>query len=304
VSTGILAKEINMIKPISLCVALVLLLSAGFVAAENIPAYAFHLIRYPGASLTGAFGISNNNVVVGVYIDSQGHQHGFTLSEAEGFSAPIDCPNGTTSLVGINSSGIIVGYYVDSSNNSFAFYYSNGVCNNIPGPPGGSQVAAFGINDDNVISGQYLDPSTGQDAGWIWTLNGSSYTVLPSPQIGEPYSAFDTNVHGTTTVQWQDHIFEDASLYNDNTMTYTTANVPGAVNSYIHAINDFGDTVYTWQDSSGSYQGAVQNGGTFTTFTGPGCSDGTFADGINNNHIIVGACDQSSTVGQGFYVKY
>jgi hypothetical protein len=290
-----------MIKSISLSVALLLLLSAGFVAAENIPAYAFHLFSYPGASLTGAFGISNNNVVVGVYIDSQGHQHGFEVTEA-GMFTTIDNPNGTTTLTGINSKGTIVGYYVDSSNNVFAFYYTSydGAFHNIPGPTGAPPTFAWGINDDNVISGEYFDPSTGQDEGFI--LKGTSYTTVLSPSGGGPALAYDTNVNEITTVQWED-AFWDASLYNDSTMKYTTVNVPGAINSYIHSINDFGDTVYSWADSKG-FHGAVQIGGNFTTFDGPGCSDGTYADGINNNHIIVGAWDQSSTVGQGFYVNY
>jgi|HubBroStandDraft_5_1064220.scaffolds.fasta_scaffold03925_4 hypothetical protein len=290
-----------MIKSISLSVALLLLLSAGFVAAENIPAYAFHLFSYPGASSTSAFGISNKNVVVGVYTDSQGQVHGYTLTGKK-FSQ-LDCPDGTATYpVSINSSGIIVGYYIDSSNNSFAFYYSNGVCTNIPGPTGAPPTAAYGINDDNVISGEYFDPGAGQNEGWIWTLNGTGYTIVLSPKSGGPASAFDTNVHGITTVQWEDVISWDASLYNDNTFNYTAANVPGAANSYIHAIDDSGDTVYSWQDSSG-FHGAVQIEGTFTTFNGPGCS-GTYADGINNNHIIVGQCAQSDTVGEGFYVRY
>jgi len=159
-----------------------------------------------------------------------------------------------------------------------------------------------GINDDNVISGEYFDPGAGQNEGWIWTLNGTGYTIVLSPKSGGPASAFDTNVHGITTVQWEDVISWDASLYNDNTFNYTAANVPGAANSYIHAIDDSGDTVYSWQDSSG-FHGAVQIEGTFTTFNGPGCS-GTYADGINNNHIIVGQCAQSDTVGEGFYVRY
>jgi probable HAF family extracellular repeat protein len=289
-----------MIKPMSLCVALLLLLSAGFVAAENIPASDFHLISYPGASSTSAFGISNKNVVVGIYVDSSG-QHGFSVTEAGKFTK-IDNPAGTTTLVGINSKGTIVGYYADSAGITFAFYYSNGVFTNIPDPPGGHNSAAYGINDDGVISGDYLDPSTGMEEGWF-SIGTTGYNTVLNPQNGEPALAFDTNVNAITTVQWYSGSNWEASLYNGT--TYTTENVPGAINSYIHAIDAAGDAVYSWSDALGDFHGAVLSGstGNFTTFDAPPCAQ-TLGDGINDHHVIVGSCTESNGTIVGFYVTY
>ena len=86
---------------------------------------------------------------------------------------------------------------------------------------------------------------------------------------------------------------------------YTTIDVPGATNTYAHGIDSNDDVVFSWQDTSNSFHGALLMNRTFYKFDDPaGCSNGTYGDGINDHKIIVGACDTSSTTGNGFYVIY
>ncbi len=287
-------------KSLNICAAALFLLSSILVsAADRSPAPVFHFIKFPGSVHTTLYGVSNTGFGVGIYYDSNSVQHGYMVSPSGKFTT-IDNPGGTTYLEGINSSGTATGYYIDSSSNYFAFVYSKGVFTNIT-PPGGSQTLAFGINDNGLVTGEYIDPNTGLDEGF--TFDGTNYVTILSPQSGSPALGYDTNVHGISTVQWGDSNGDtESSLFNGT--SYQTVNVPGAVNSYIHDINSAGDIVYSWTDSSGNYHGAARISGKITTFDAPGCSGGTFADGINDHHIIVGACHQAGSNSVGFYVQY
>ena len=272
-----------------------MLFSTSFVFGETMPASRFHVIRYPSASSTCVYGVSNTNVAVGIYFDSSNKRHGFTVT-ASGVFTTIDIPTDAV-LQDINSSGTIVGYYTDASGNYFAFRYANGTFTDI-GPPGSIETLAFGINDDGVISGAYLDPSTGIYEGWIY--NGSTYETLFGPQNAEVVSAHSTNLSGLTSIQWNDASgYVESSIYNGS--IYKTANVPGAVDSEIYAINNAGDASYSWEDSSGNFHAAVLVHGKFTKFDGPGCVY-TYAYGLNDHRVVVGTCEQSGAITSGFYV--
>jgi probable HAF family extracellular repeat protein len=285
-------KSITLIALSPLC----LLTTLALAAPQPAPAIKF--VQVPGATATKLYGVSNNNVGVGFYLDSSNAQHGYEV--ANGKFTTIDNPGGTTYLWGVNSSGTVVGYYVDSQSNYNAFSWSNGVFTPIV-PPGGSQSLAYGINDNGVITGEYLDPSTGLDEGFIF--DGATYTTVLSPISGEPLLAFDTNVNGMTTVFYQaaNGIDLVAAIYNGS--TFTTANVPGATTSYIHEIDAAGDVVYSWADSSGVFHAAARMAGKYTKFNVPGCA-GSYGDGINDHHVIVGTCDLGNGSSKGFYLTY
>jgi hypothetical protein len=78
--------------------------------------------QYPGGSDTQAFGVNDNNQVVGTYVDGAGVEHGFVLTDPMGPVShwkTVDDPNGVGSTVinGINKAGDLVGFYTDSANN-------------------------------------------------------------------------------------------------------------------------------------------------------------------------------------------
>ena len=84
---------------------------------------AFHTIAVPGASSTIAFGVNDNNTVVGTYTDGTGTSattHGFIWRLGGSLTTNVDDPNGigTTFLNGINNEGDIVGFYVDGAGNT------------------------------------------------------------------------------------------------------------------------------------------------------------------------------------------
>jgi hypothetical protein len=84
---------------------------------------AFHKIAVPGASSTAAFGVNDNDTVVGTYTDGTGGSattHGFIWRIGGSLTTHVDDPNGigATTLNGINNEGDIVGFYTDSKGNT------------------------------------------------------------------------------------------------------------------------------------------------------------------------------------------
>jgi hypothetical protein len=82
----------------------------------------FITLAVRGASMTQAFGVNDNDEVVGAYTDGTGSNaqtHGFTWRPGAGFTT-VDDPHGlgTTIINGINDHGDLVGFYTDSAGNT------------------------------------------------------------------------------------------------------------------------------------------------------------------------------------------
>ena len=102
---------------------------AGFYTDANGNVHAFLLNRHgvktldvPGASMTQAFGVNDEDEVVGVYQVGTGSgamMHGFTWAPRIGFRT-VDDPNGvsTTTINGVNDQGELVGFYTDAAGNT------------------------------------------------------------------------------------------------------------------------------------------------------------------------------------------
>jgi len=89
----------------------------------KLPGGAFHAIVVPGATATAAFGVNDNDTVVGTYTDGTGSSattHGFIWRIGGSLTTNVDDPQGigTTTLNGINNEGDIVGFYVDGAGNT------------------------------------------------------------------------------------------------------------------------------------------------------------------------------------------
>jgi hypothetical protein len=108
-----------------------------YVKAPNLGRHGFLLsngvytdIDPPGSMMTVAEGINNSGVIVGVYIDTSGGQHGFVLQGGpNGTYTTVDVPGSIkTEINSIDQSNVIVGYYTDKSNNTHGFI-------GMPNPP-------------------------------------------------------------------------------------------------------------------------------------------------------------------------
>jgi hypothetical protein len=81
----------------------------------------FITINKKGASMTQAFGVNNNDEVVGAYTVGSGDNaksYGFTWTSTHGFTTVND-PHGigTTLVNGVNNKGDLVGFYTDGAGN-------------------------------------------------------------------------------------------------------------------------------------------------------------------------------------------
>lgn len=226
--------------------------------------YTFTSFDVPNAASTRAHGINARGQIVGRYIDSNGHHHGFLLS-ADGTTFTTIDPNITgfsniskIAARGINARGEIVGNFLDSSGMSHGFFRSRGGTYSTIDVPAsfGADTIARGINNVGEVVGDYIV---------FQTVNG----VLNLPvQHGFVRSA--------------------------DGATFTKADYPGALATIPGGINDAGEIVGGYADTpaSGTFllpHGFILHGGVFTTFDSACGTQGSFAHGINEPFAVVGA---------------
>src|SRR5438309_6449503 len=118
----------------------------------------FQTIDFPGAAITGVFGINNQGDMVGNIIDNAGINHGF-LDQGGTFTR-IDVPGAAQTFgFGINDVGEIVGSYVDMQGKQHGYLRTElGLFITID-VPGSTDTRLRGINDRGYITGQFTDGS-------------------------------------------------------------------------------------------------------------------------------------------------
>jgi uncharacterized membrane protein len=120
----------------------------------------------PKAQQTSMYGINNNNVVVGLYIDQKKISHGVRWDGKSKRFTTIDDPKGTmgSECINLNSKGAIVGGYY-TANSLFGFQYRDGEFSDIG--PAGVVSEAWGINDKGEIAG-FVTDSNNVVHGYFW----------------------------------------------------------------------------------------------------------------------------------------
>jgi probable HAF family extracellular repeat protein len=275
-----------------LVVFVVLLSVAAF--AETPLTFTYKTIKVAGAQSTAIYGINNAGVMVGSYADSAGVQHGFSLSG--GKVTTIDDPKGAkTYCFAINKAGSIVGYYVTSKFIGHGFLYAKGKFTDV-GPAGSTGSQAIGVNDHGDINGNFGN-SKGSHG---FLLKNGKYTTQDVPGASGTLGGGINNA-GLMTEEWIDSASNvESSLYNGK--KYTKINIPGEPDSYVSAISNLGDIVYSWE-SAENYGGALRHAGKVYKFHVPK-GDRTFGYGINDHNVIVGAFTDDNGVLSGFSATY
>ena len=167
-------------------VSLVIGLAWSTVAFSQI-SYKYTTFSYPGSTSTTATGINNGGVIVGSYVDSAGHSHGYRY--ANGTFTRIDHAGAeNTYLNGINDYGDIVGNYLTSSGGAGGFKLHGGTfyAVNYPGQP---YAIPMGINKYGEIVGYF-----GNAHGFIYS--GGSYRQYDAPDNSVP----DTILNGVSNL--------------------------------------------------------------------------------------------------------
>jgi len=236
-----------------------LVLSGSAHAATLIP------VTVPGSTSTSVFGINNNNVITGSWIDASSVEHGF-CGPLAGTYATFDYSGNTaigTEPRGINDGDQVVG-----------FGPSDGTGNYIIGPEFeyscGTQTMSTIEEGNTPLDGiaQGLDPK-GLFVGDHWLSNGTTHTRL-----------------GYTG--------RNASWIQDF-QVFGSPRVAG------RGINKSGVIVGYYGDSSGAAHGCILQGGTATRIDFPDVTEfDTYLEGINDKGEITGDWDDGINEPQGF----
>jgi len=155
-----------------------------------------------------------------------------------------------------------------------------------------SSVAPNGISNTGQIVGSFqVDANTNLEhpAGFIYT-NGTVQTYDPSLS-GTVFRGINSSgivVGGTSTGQ--------AFLYDSNSGIQTPFSVPGATYTGALAINDNGQIVGQFTDSTNTAHGYLEFGGQFITVDYP-----SGPDTVNVNTILAGINNEGQVVGWTFY---
>jgi len=270
--------------------------------------FTFTKANVAGAMQTGPSGINNAGVIVGSYVDTNSVSHGYILNGKK--LTTLDDPKamaGTTGPENLNPNGAIsvVGVYNNSSGNTVGFLYKNGKYTDIPGPASAVSSVASGINDTGAIVGDYVD-SNGRTHGFL--LKGRKYTILDEPAAFGTTAASGINNAGWIVVWYVDQQgLVESAVTKDNGNTYTTIDVPLAVDSYASDLDSAGDVTYFWTDSAAVGRGALLYAGRYYKFDYPKAIF-TYAGGINDKRTLVGGCQVKGKNGHppllGFKATY
>jgi probable HAF family extracellular repeat protein len=206
--------------------------------------------------------------------------------------AATNSTNGTYAQ-GINDMGEVVGYYYDSAGNAHGFLDMGGIYTTLDFSSGtNNQTFPEGINDKGQIVGWYNDRSS--DHGFLYS--GGTYTALDDPLATVNTVARGINDKGQVVGYYQDGV-SGGGLVNHGFIysrgIYTTLDDPLAVSPSFSngtvalGINDKGQIVGYYFDSSSHENGFLYSGGKYTTLDDPLGVDGTVATGINDKGQVL-----------------
>jgi hypothetical protein len=273
------------------------------------PTYTFQTFNDPADPNSPTFnnlmGINNFDLIAGFYGSGQAGDpnKGFLLT-LPGTFTPENFPGSAqTQLTGLNDRGIEVGYLYTTNigtavDNQFGFYLKDGVFHEVnnPNTPKSSQVdpgvspqienQLMGVNDLNVAVGFYND-AHGNSHGYTYNINTGQFSAdINDPNAVSTVSAAINNL-GRIAGFYTD---SGGAIHGflDNNGHFTTVDAPGASETQLLGINDFGIAV-GFDVVNGVQHGIVfdSHTGKFTTLD-PNGSTSTTLNGINDLGQIVG----------------
>jgi len=201
---------------------------------------------------------------------------------------------------GINNAGLVTGFYSDSSNASHGFVWRNGTVHTLD-DPGSPNTSLWSVSNQGVAAAYYWDQTTTSAA--TYSFASGAWTMLPDIPGVSSNQAYGINKFGVVIGEARVNSASNPSawIWDPSTQSYSYFAVPGAPqdSTYPDAINDKGQIVGTFADTSGVQHGFVKDGETYTTIDVPGANN-TLAWGINNSGTIVGPWGNLSNWVEGY----
>jgi len=205
---------------------------------------------------------------------------------------------------GIDDAGRVVGLYDDASNNTNGFVWQNGTLHTLDNP-GSVDTGLDGVSSRGVAIGAFGDLTTAHAA--TYSFPSGTWAMLPDISGMPINEGFGINDFGVAIGAAGGGDFDNISnlaawIWNPSTQSYSFFAAPGATqySTSLDAINDRGQIVGSFRDSSGVYHGFLKQGETYTAIDVPGATD-TFPLGINNSGTVVGQFANLSGMPEGFF---
>ena len=201
---------------------------------------------------------------------------------------------------GINIAGTVTGQYGDASNNSNGFVWQNGTLQ-ILDNPGSPDTVLASVSNRDVAVGYYGDATASHAA--TYSFAGGAWTTLPDIPGNSSNQGWGINSSGVVVGEARVNSASNptAWIWDPNAQSYSYFAVPGAAqdDTYPDAINDRGQIVGSFVDTSGAVHGFVKDGEDYTTIDLPGAT-ATYVWGINNSGAIVGPWHNLSGWAEGY----
>jgi len=165
--------------------------------------------------------------------------------------------------------------------------------------PGAIQTWGSG-NSNNGVAGGFID-ADGNYHGW-YIRNGSEMVQVDEPASGTFVTELNfINNSGTILGTYVSDKIRGFTLKDG---VYTTLDIPGSSRTAPSMVNDHGQVVGAWRDSSQARHGFVWDKGTFFLFDHPLANsmpaEGTYPGGLNDRGDIVGKYWNTAGVSHGF----
>jgi probable HAF family extracellular repeat protein len=289
-------------------IALCLLMSVCFIAATATAALAqaaptstqcgFQTLTFPPPANTGfTMALNDLGAILGGFVDSQSHTHGFLLYQGN-FTTFMFPGSVSTTAHDNNAKGTIVGEYnVSGDAKTHPFMAQSGGFHEItlPGFPNASAIA-FGVNENGDVVGTIASATEFFGMGYL--LHNGKLTILSFPGaqggtvpasindqgviVGNYHLTSNDNSHG---FMWKDGVFSNINPPQSNGSTI------------VSKISNTGAVVGTYISADGFTHGFAFADGTYTTIDVPN-STNTFIRAVNKFDNVLAAAQQGANTVQ------
>lgn len=254
--------------------------------------YDFVTFDIPGGYYDTLFGINKDGLAIGWYYDSADkptHSYSFLWRDGQETPTPIDYPGASIVYFGdVNNMGLAFGTIGSGSQTQAAVHdVSTKAWTLLPDVKGKNQNQARRMNNLGTGVGQACDGNWWHNAvncvGWIWDGKKYSYTTLPGtdhPWTG-PLAINDQN---QVVGQYYD-ADKHTHAYLQEQSGITSLDVPGASDTYVNAVNNYGEILLDGFFAGGANTNYIrEKDGTLTPLPMPSPDAvNTYAYGLNDN---------------------
>jgi probable HAF family extracellular repeat protein len=203
-----------------------------------------------------------------------------------------------TDVVGVNDNGVILGNDVSSTGVDSGFEIINGHYVTLD-DPAFTNTVPIALNDSNQATGFVFDSGGAADA--FLETNGHFVTISDSSATDGTYGE---GLSGLGEVVGFYITADGTSGFEYLNGHYTTINDPNGSDTFLLGVNNSGEAIGGYDDSSGNgHSFEVNKAGQFTEIADPKADlalGGTFVNAINNLGEIVGGYNDASGNSNGF----